>query len=204
MSDRILEHLFDSAIKVKLLKLFVHNPTTIFTVDEIRRRTQASGRPMLRELGKLLTIGFVRIREARASNRHSQGRVAVRRTKAYVTDPSFSLYPEIKNLVTKPWPASRDHIVGRLKTLGRIKLVLLAGIFIGSETSRADMLIVGDQLRERRLRDFIASLEAEVGKELTCVALGTKDFQYRYNMFDRFVRDMLDYPHEALINKLKV
>ncbi|MBI4098908.1 hypothetical protein HY442_00050 [Candidatus Parcubacteria bacterium] len=203
MSERILEHLFDSAVKVKLLKLFVHNPTTVFTVGEIRRRTQASGRPMLRELGKLSAIGFVRIREARAGNR-GKGRATARRVKAYVADPSFSLYPEIKNLVTKPWPASRDHLVGRLKTLGRVKLALLAGIFIGSETSRADMLIVGDQLRERRLRDFIASLEAEVGKELTCVALGTKDFQYRYSMFDRFVRDMLDYPHEALINKLKV
>lgn len=201
MPHRLLEHLFGSPVKAKLLKLFVHNPDTPFPLDEVRRRTQVPGGSVARELRKLAALGFVRVREVAVKR---PGKPRGRRVKAYQTDPDFALFGELKALVTKASPASRERMLEKLRSVGRIKCVILAGIFIGSETSRADMMIVGEHLSDRRLKDFIEGLEAEVGKELTCVALNTNDFRYRYTMFDRFVRDMLDYPHEVLLNKLKV
>lgn len=215
MSDRLLEHLFGSPVKAKLIKFFVHNSDTLFPFEEVRRRTQVPGPAVTRELHKLVALGFVRVREvvakrlgkalratAKGSSVRATGRG--RRVRAYQTNPDFALFTELKGLITKTSPASRERMLEKLRSVGRIKCVILAGIFIGSETSRADIMIVGEHLGERRLKDFIENLEAEVGKELTCVALSTDDFRYRYTMFDRFVRDMLDYPHEVLINKLRV
>lgn len=201
MPDRLLEHLFGSSVKAKLLKFFVYNQDTPFRFEEIRRRTQVPGPAMTRELHKFVLLGFVRIRAMAATSRRAAGRG--RRVRVYQTNPDFALLAELKALITKTSPASRERMLEKLRSVGRIKCVILAGIFIGSETSRADIMIVGEHLSERRLKNFIENLEAEVGKELTCVSLSTDDFRYRYTMFDRFVRDMLDYPHEVLINKLK-
>ena len=47
-------------------------------------------------------------------------------------------------------------------------------------------------------------MEAEIGKELRYAVLNTKEFIYRLDMYDKFIRDILDYPHERLIEKIKV
>ncbi|MBI2588037.1 hypothetical protein HYW30_01925, partial [Candidatus Azambacteria bacterium] len=44
MSEPLLEQLFDSPVKVRLLKLFLYHPDGDFTVDELRLRLLASRR----------------------------------------------------------------------------------------------------------------------------------------------------------------
>jgi len=83
-------------------------------------------------------------------------------------------------------------------------LTILSGIFINEENSRVDLFIVGDSIKKRKLFVFLRDLEAEVGKEIDYVVFSTADFNYRYDMFDRFIRDVLEKPHEKLINKLRI
>ena len=64
--------------------------------------------------------------------------------------------------------------------------------------------MVGDNIRQKKLSNFLKDLEAEIGKEIDYVVLSTQDFKYRHDMFDRFIRDVLEKPHEKLINKLKI
>lgn len=104
----------------------------------------------------------------------------------------------------KTAPANRAMLAKRIGALGRIKLAVLAGVFINSETSRADLLIVGDGIKKGRLNSFMAWLESEIGKELNYVALTTEEFKYRMDMYDRFLRDILEDRHEKMINKLGV
>ena len=52
------------------------------------------------------------------------------------------------------------------------------------------------------MRLFLRSLEAEVGREIRLSIMDKEEFEYRYGMFDRFVRVMLEGPHEKIINKL--
>ena len=35
-------------------------------------------------------------------------------------------------------------------------------------------------------------------------AFGTEDFAYRFGMYDKFIRDIVDYPHERLIDKIGI
>ncbi|MBI2454166.1 MAG: hypothetical protein HYV54_01155, partial [Parcubacteria group bacterium] len=49
---------------------------------------------------------------------------------------------------------------------------------------------------------FIKGLESDTGRELRYVILGVEEFKYRLGMFDRFVHDIMEYPHQKVINKL--
>ena len=53
-----------------------------------------------------------------------------------------------------------------------------------------------------KLQTFIRSLEAEAGTDINCVVMTTEEFNYRYDMYDRFIRDLLNDKCEFLINKL--
>jgi len=105
-------------------------------------------------------------------------------------------------LILKAAPANRPALQKRISQLGGVKLAILAGIFINAENSRVDLLLVGDSIKKPRLNNFLSWLESEVGKELNYVVMSTDEFKYRLDMYDRFIRDILEYPHEKLINKL--
>ncbi len=191
MTKEILEQLFDSPVKAKLLKLFLRNPEESFRLNEISRKIKSDNYTCRRQIKKLENIHLI---VNRVKDKH----------KAYSVNPDFEFYNELKTLVLKSSPASKEKILSRLKNLGRIKLAILSGIFINEENSRVDLLVVGDGIKKRNLSGFLRDLEAEVGREIDYVVFSTADFNYRYDMFDRFIRDVLEKPHEKLINKLKI
>jgi len=91
--------------------------------------------------------------------------------------------------------------------LGRIKLAIISGIFLDKEhvdPDIADLLIVADDIDRRKLWAFLKSLEAEVGTEIKFAVMDIEEFKYRLQMFDRFVRVILESPHEKLIDKLQL
>jgi len=191
MSKEILEQLFDSPVKVRLLKLFLRNKVSSFTLQEAAKRIRSNSSACQSQIKKLESIKFI-------NSYIKNGK------KNYSVNQNFDFYNELKTLVLKSSPASREKILKRLKSLGRIKLAVLSGIFVNAENSRVDILIVGDNVKKNNLSSFLKDLEAEVGKEIDYVILTTEDFKYRYDMFDRFIRDVLEKPHEKLINKLKI
>ncbi|MDO8619492.1 MAG: hypothetical protein Q7R49_06170, partial [Candidatus Daviesbacteria bacterium] len=94
-----------------------------------------------------------------------------------------------------------------INKLGRVKLAVISGVFINKDNPDPyipDLLIVGDDMDKRKLRSFLKVTEAEVGKEIKFVILEKEEFQYRLAMFDRFIRVLLEGPHEKLINRLGI
>ena len=191
MPKEILEQLFDSPIKVRLLKLFLRNPEDAFVLKNIAKRIRGDSVSCRKQVRKLESIKFV-------NSKVKGGK------KIYSVNTSFDFYNELKTLVLKSSPASKKKILKRLRSLGKINLAILSGVFVSAENTRADLLIVGDNIKRQKLSSFLRDLEAEVGKEIDYVVLSTKDFKYRYAMFDRFIRDVLEKPHDKLINRLKI
>jgi len=76
---------------------------------------------------------------------------------------------------------------------------VVAGVFTKNEDSRVDLLIVGDKMKRAKIEAGIRRLEAEIGTELVYAVFETKEFIYRLSMYDKLVRDILDFPHEVLI-----
>jgi hypothetical protein len=67
---------------------------------------------------------------------------------------------------------------------------------------RADLLIVGNNLKRNVIDRVIKNLEAEIGRELAYAVMETGDFNYRLAACDKFIRDVLDYPHSVIIDKI--
>ena len=99
-------------------------------------------------------------------------------------------------------PLRGNDVYSRMRATGVIKLVILAGIFTGEFENRLDLLVVGDRINERRLRTAIKLLEADTGAEIHYASLATPDFQYRLTVSDRLLRDVFDYPHRIVFDKL--
>lgn len=119
----------------------------------------------------------------------------------------FEFFYELRDLILKSPPAEKNIMIKRLNKLGRIKLAVISGIFINKENLDpliTDLLIVGDDIDRRKLHAFLKTMEAEIGKEIRFTMMDREEFQYRLAMFDRFIRVLLDGPHEKLINKLGV
>ena len=126
----------------------------------------------------------------------------------YSLNPKFEFFGELKSLVLKSLPAEKDKMIKRILGLGKIKLAVVSGIFISENSGSdiydavADLFIVGDDVNKNKLSVFLTDLEAEVGKEIKFTLMDKDEFQYRHGMFDRFIRVLLEGPHEKIINKL--
>jgi hypothetical protein len=81
-------------------------------------------------------------------------------------------------------------------------LAVISGAFINYHKSKADMILVGDNISKARLNNLMQALEAEIGKEISFVLMTMDEFKYRLNMLDKFVLEFLEGPHEELINKI--
>lgn len=125
----------------------------------------------------------------------------------YTLDTDFEFFYELRDLILKSSPAEKDKIVERLNKIGRVKLAIISGVFINKENLDpliTDLFIVGDDIDRRKLRTFLKAIQAEVGKEIKFTVMDKEEFQYRLAMFDRFVRVLLEGPHEKLINRLGI
>lgn len=129
------------------------------------------------------------------------------RGRLYALNSNFEFFQELRSLILKASPAEKDQLTKRISDLGRIKLAIISGIFLNYGDNFvfnpvADLFIVADDINKRKLSSFLRSLEAEVGREIKFGLMEKDEFEYRYNMFDRFVRVLLEGPHEKIINKL--
>jgi len=146
----------------------------------------------------LRKIGFLRKKTIRKKTKEKKAGIY------FFVNPQFDFYSELRTLVLKSLPASLEKIFRQIKKLGRIKLAILSGVFLNLDNSRVDLFIVGDGISKRRLESFLRNLEADVGRAINYAVFSTEDFNYRYEMFDRFILDILEKPHQKLINKLKI
>ncbi|HTP56653.1 MAG TPA: hypothetical protein VMJ72_00010 [Candidatus Paceibacterota bacterium] len=196
MSKTILDNLFGSRVRVKLLRLLFRQYPTTFSMAELSTRIQEPTFIARREIDGLRDIGLVR-------RSRGPGNTADR----YALNGEFDFFTELRDLILKPSPAENEHLVKRINSLGRVKLAILAGIFVSrpddlTYETPADLFIVGDDIDRGRLTKFLKSLEAEIGTEIRFGVMEKEDFTYRFKMFDRFVRVLLEGPHRKIINKL--
>jgi hypothetical protein len=186
-----LTALFGSAPKIKILRLFLFNSTVPFAAKEISDRTTCKTPVVSRELNGLIKADIIR-------KRHTTKGVT------YILNEKFPYLDPLKNLLTVASIQADETLTKRFGGSGKIKLIIAAGVFIQNWESRVDLLIVGDDLNITKIESTIKTIESEIGKEVSYSAFETTDFQYRIGIHDRLVRDILDYPHVTLIDRLGV
>lgn len=205
-TNEILAKLFGSVNRVKIIRLFLLNPNDVLPLAAVLGKTKVSPPACRRELALLKGIGFIRQKSDyfETSSKNARGKPKKKRISGWKLDESFPLIIGLKNFILDTAPLSKDQLLKKLQKAGKLKLVILAGIFGGENSANVDILAVGDTLKKGILERAIRNIEAEIGKELTYAAFSTEDFMYRLGMYDKFIRDILDYPHEKILNKLGV
>lgn len=202
-----LSKLFGSQARVRILRLFLLNPLDVFDAPMIAEKSKVSLSETRRELALLKKVGVVVeksfVKEIPARRGSKKPPTKKRATGAQLK-PGFPLLVPLKNLLVAQTPLNRDDIASRFKGVGKIKLLTVSGIFLEDPEARLDILIVGDNLKKRAIETALKSIEAEMGKELQYAALDTAEFLYRVSVYDKFVRDILDFRHDRLVDKLGV
>ncbi len=200
----ILERIFNSPAQVKVMRLFLYNSDAIFDAAEVKKRTQLSSRAVSKEAHRLLASGFLRQRSGFIPLREeiSFGKNKRRkRVQGWILNPRFSYLEQMKDLLVGCHEVERIAIAKKFAKAGRIKLLVISGVFLRSDFSRVDILLVGDHLRHAVITQALKSIESSLGKDVRYAVFETKDFLYRLSVYDKFVRDILDYPHEKLVDR---
>ena len=195
----VLSKLFGSADRIKIMRIFILNTQASFATNEILERSKVPSSSGKKELNLLWDSGLIKQKTIHVDG--SRGKK--KSISVWFLNQAFPFLSPLKQLLFNTELFKKEEILRRLKTAGRIKVVITAGIFISDEDSRADLLIVGDELKKSSIEKTIKSLEAEIGRELCYGVFETEDFRYRVSVCDKFVRDILDYPHKKILNKLE-
>ncbi|VAW15350.1 hypothetical protein MNBD_BACTEROID05-970 [hydrothermal vent metagenome] len=138
----------------------------------------------------------------RRSKAKVTGKSKKKRVSGWQINSNFLLLRPLYSLIINTEPLEKKEITDKLKKCGNIKLVVISGVFIQNPDSRIDMLIVGDRLKKGVIESTLSVLESEVGKDISYAFFETPEFKYRLSVYDKFVRDILDYPHMKIIDKI--
>lgn len=191
-----LAKLFGGQARVKIMRLFLLNHNSIFEIEDVVSRSRVTKANSRKEVNALSAMGFVKQKTVT----HEGTRGAKKKVPAWQLDSSFPYIDSIRDLLVDPSLLLREDLPLKFKQVGKIKLMIVSGIFIASEKSRVDILIVGDKLKKNIIQQIIKGLESEIGKELDYVVLDSEEFKYRIDMYDKLVCDIIDLPHEKIID----
>lgn len=194
----MFEQLFGSKTRVKLLSLFYNNPDRPFYVREITRKIDEQINSVRRELQNLLNIGIVR--SVSQSNR-----------LYYEVNPKYKFHKELQSIFQRIPAKSKeikqtkeeDQILKGLQKAGNVRMAFLTGAFVRGSNQQIDIFIIGD-MNKSQLSRVITDMEKEMNRELNYAALTVEDFDYRRNLNDRFLTDILDENKIVLTDKIGV
>ena len=201
----ILAKLFGTEAKVKIMRLFLFNPEKPFSPSDIASRAKVSLPTVRHEVTLLRKMGMVKGKRFFRMVSVKKGKKMISKKKTeggWILNRTFPYLPAIQNLLINTVLIKHSEIVRKLNMVGRMKLVIVSGVFIHKEDSRVDLLVVGDAVRLSTLENVIRGIESEIGKELRYAAFETGDFKYRLGMYDKLIRDILDYPHRVILDRL--
>lgn len=171
---------------MKIMRLFLLNKGKSFISKDIVRRSRVNPLVVRKELKLLASINFIKKRSPTSLD--------------WSFNPSFKYAVEMEDLLVRSNTLNKGNILNDFKKVGQVKLIIISGVFIRNKDSRVDLLIVGDKMNRGKIEKEIRKLEAEIGVEIVYALFETKEFIYRLSMYDKLVRDILDFPHEILFH----
>jgi hypothetical protein len=194
----MIEQLFGSKTRVKLLRLFYGNPNRSFYVREITRKIDEQINSVRRELANLLNVGIII-----SDNTNNRLYYEVNQTYEFY-NPFLTIFGEAKQVgvVSKKNNKPASHTVedDRLKALGHIEVMIYTGQFTRDEASGVDLLVVGD-INGNAMQKYITELESKENKEIRYTVMPMTEFNYRRQINDRFLTTLMSSKKQVIIDR---
>jgi predicted transcriptional regulator len=192
----MIDQLFGSKTRVKLLNMFYANPNRSFYVREITRKIDEQINSVRRELANLLNIGII-TSETTNNRLYYEVNQAYEYHKPLTTIFGGGSVADVSD-ETKEVPQSDP-----LKALGNVELALLTGQFTRDERTGIDLLIVGN-VNQTQVTKYVTNLEKQEGKEIRYTVMTLDDFKYRHQIKDRFIANILEAKTQVIVDKHKL
>lgn len=175
----IINRLFSSKLRTKLLDVFLSLPDARFYIRELERKIKEEAKNVSRELKNLEALGLL-ISE-------KQGNL-----KYYSVNENFFLYPELKAIIFKTTGA-QGLLKEALERLKGIETAFIYGTYATgkeSESSDVDIMVIGKpDLTE--LNEVISNLEEKLNREINYMCFDQEEFKERRKAGDAFVNEVL-------------
>ena len=194
----MIDALFGSKTRVKLLHLFLNNPGTSFYVREITRLIDEQINSVRRELSNMLAVGIITSDTADNKlfyevNQRYEYYIPMR---AIFADGDTSQQKVAQPQVASDWQPY-------IKDLQGARIAIAAGVLVPESESKVDLLIVG-VISPTRLAKAIKAIEKLEGRELNFTVMKYDEFYYRLSVRDKFITEILNSNHAIVVDTDKV
>ena len=189
----MIDSLFGSKTRVKLLHLFLNNPEKSFYVREITRMIDEQINSVRRELANMVSVGIVQ-------------QDAIDNKLYYSVNED---YPYIKPLAAIFSDKNTEDGIGAASSvswkdsLGRmrgLRLAIISGKLVVGSSSAVDLLLVGDNMSAVTIKNLVKKIEKDRKTEINYAVISYDDFYYRMSVKDRFIMDIVRNKHSVLVD----
>ena len=198
-----LSKLFGTPARVKLLRLFLFNPDEVYDRDAVIKMARITPDTASKELTALTRAEVVVRKNFYKEVVHPGNKTPKKRkTIGWTLNVKYAHLSALTIFMRESLTVSNKEIAKRFRGGGTIKLLILSGFLVGKPEGELDVLIVGERLKEELIENAIRSLEAECGQEINYMMLSIEDYMYRRRVRDKMLRNIMDFEHVEVINKL--
>lgn len=185
----MIDSLFGSKTRVKLLNLFLNNPEESFYVREITRLIDEQINSVRRELANMVSVGVIKCD-------------SVDNKLYYSANFSYQYFKPLSEIfagnnsggsVGKTW-------LDLIKKMPNIKLAVVSNKTLSGQRATVDVLLVGN-LSRPSINKIVRSIESEEKREINYVVMSYEDFYYRFSLKDRFVLEILNDDSVVVVDK---
>lgn len=189
----MIDSLFGSKTRVKLLHLFLNNPEKSFYVREITRMIDEQINSVRRELANMVSVGVVQ-QDAIDNKLY----YSVNEDYPYIK-PLAAIFSD-KNTEDGMGAASSVSWKDSLGRMRGLRLAIISGKLVVGSSSAVDLLLVGDDMSAVTIKNLVKKIEKDRKIEINYAVISYDDFYYRMSVKDRFIMDIVRNKHSVLVD----
>ena len=183
----MLDNIFGSIARTKLLKFFCVHSEGKFFIRELARNLDLQINSVRRELNHLEDFGLLNSLEENGK-------------KYYCTNLDFNLFKEIKNLVFKVIGLEETVIANKMSKISGLQMLLFTGVLTKSP-AHTDVLIVG-KVNKNNFIKHLSKIADGFIEPLRYTFLSKLDYLYRLDIVDKFIYDIWSNENIVIIDKI--
>lgn len=193
----MIDALFGSKTRVKLLHLFLNNPGQSFFVREITRKIDEQINSVRRELSNMLEVGII---TSDSSDNKLYYQVN-QRYDYYV--PLKAIFGDSDNntkiINTELTNLPEDKYSLILHEISGLRLAVFSGVLVKGSNTAVDVLLVGN-IAPIKVKSLVATIEKSEGRDINYCILSYDEFYYRLSVRDRFITEIINGKHKIIID----
>lgn len=185
----MIDRLFGSKTRTKLLGLFSQKPDESFFVRQLARATDEQLNAIRRELANLEQLKIIQAK-------------TVGQKKFYQAQINNPIFKSIKDLFLALAEENKKTLLQKFKSFKGLKQIFISGIFENDKSSSIDALIIGD-MDNKKINNIVALLEQLAGQSVRFTHFTSDEFAERTQLSDRFLYNYFQTKHSILVNNFK-